>query len=268
MLARTLLLTLAVASPAAAQVSAIAAATLADRYVWRGVTRVNGWVLQPLGAGEVTLGPATIAAAVWANYELSRAGVGDLGDTGRDRRGLGEVDVELSAGADAGPVVLAAGWVRYTYHGDPALGGRGPEANTSELFVSAAWRTARVAPELIVFRDFGTLPGVYAELAATLPVFASPEPRPAAVISLRPVAGWSAGPGADRGLTHIDVPLVLDLQMAGSRLEPGVSLRLHCQWNRDAATRVTDAAGGNARVKLWAEVVVSAVAFPDRRRRR
>ena len=61
-----------------------------------------------------------------------------------------------------------------------------------------AWRESRVAPELTVFCDVGAAPGVYAEAAVTLPVFASPE-RPAVVISLRPTAGWSAGPGPDPG---------------------------------------------------------------------
>lgn len=265
---RILLLLLALTTPGAAQVSATAALTVADRYVWRGVTRVSGWVAQPLGAVEVALGPGVLTAAVWGDYELTRAGAGDLFDVGRDRRGFGEADVELSAGTDAGPLALTAGWIRYTFHGDSVLGGRAAGANTSELFAAVAWRASRIAPELVLFRDIETTRGYYAEVAATLPVFASPEPRPAAVISLRPLAGWSVGPGPDRGLTHLDVPLALDLQLPGVQLEPALSLRLHAQWNRDAATRVTDAAGGSARVKLWTELVVSGVVGPDRRRRR
>jgi hypothetical protein len=265
---RILLLLLALTTPGAAQVSATAALSVADRYVWRGVTRVNGWVLQPLGAVEVGLGPGVLAATIWGNYEVTRAGAGDLSDVGRDRRGFGEANLELSAGTDAGPLALTAGWIRYTYHGDSVLGGRSAGTNTSELFAAVAWRASRVAPELILFRDIGTTRAYYAELAATLPVFASPEPRPAAVISLRPLAGWSVGPGPDRGLTHLDVPLALDLEFAGAHLESALSVRLHAQWNRDAATRVTDAAGGSARVKLWTELVVSGVVGPDRRRRR
>jgi hypothetical protein len=264
---RILLLLCALASPVAAQVSATAGLTIADRYVFRGITRVNGWVLQPLAATEVALGSGTLTAAAWGNVELSRAGAGDLGDAGRDRRGLGELDVELSGGADVGPFSLTAGWIRYTYHGDASRGGRGATANTSELFAAAAWRVP-LAPEVVVYHDVGDRRAVYAELAATLPVFASPEPRPAAIISLQPVAGWEAGPGADRGLTHVDLPLALDLQLHGAAIEPSVSLRLHTQWSRDAATRVTDAIGGSARVKLWAEFMVAAVALPDRRRRR
>jgi hypothetical protein len=267
-LERILVLLFALASPGAAQVTATAGLTLADRYVWRGVTRVNGWVLQPLAATEVALGSGTLTAALWGNVELSRAGAGDLGDVGRDRRGLGELDVELSAGVDAGPLAFTAGWIRYTYHGEAALGGRSAIANTSELFGAAAWRGSPLAPEVVVYGNVEDARGVYAELAATLPVFASPEPRPAAIIYLQPTAGWAAGPGDDRGLTHVDIPLALDLQLHGAALEPSVSFRLHTQWNRDAATRVTDAIGGSKRVKLWAELVVAAVALPDRRRRR
>lgn len=268
MLRHILLFLLLLARPGAAQISATGAVGVANRYVWRGVTRVNGWVLQPLAAAELSLGSGAVGAAVWANYELSRAGAGDLGDAGRGRRGFGEVDVELSAGADAGPLALTLGWIRYTYHGDAALGGRSSSANTSELFAALAWPASRVGPELAVFHDIGAAGGVYAELAATLPLFASPEPRPAAVVSLRPVAGWAAGSGPDRGLTHVDVPVALDLQLPGTTLEPAASIRLHTQWSRDAGTRTTDAAGGSARIKLWAELVVSAVALPDRRRRR
>lgn len=263
-----MLLLLGLPATAAAQLTVSGAATVADRYVWRGVTRVNGWVLQPAAELAATAGPATVTAGVWANVELSRTGAGDLGDRGAERRGLGELDVEFSAGAGAGPLGLSAGWVHYTYRGDPAVGGRGPSQNTSELFASVAWRSSRVAPELTVFHDIGGLRGTYVEASATLPVFASPEPLPAAVISLRPTAAWSAGPGPDRGLTHVDLPLTLDFQLSGAALEPGVAVRLHTQWNRDAATRVTDAAGGSARIKVWGELTVSAAAFPDRRRRR
>jgi hypothetical protein len=158
--------------------------------------------------------------------------------------------------------------VRYTYHCDPAAGGRGPAPNTSELFASVAWRESRIAPELTVYRDIGGLRGVYAEAAVALPAFASPEPRPAVVVWLRPVAGWSAGPGPDRGLTHADIPLILDLQLPGGWLEPAFTIRVHAQWSRDRATRLTDAVGGSARVKVWTELGMSAALQPDRRRRR
>ncbi len=269
MLARVIVaLSLGVAPPAAAQLAVGGAATLADRYVWRGATRVNGWVLQPAADLELRAGRASLAVGVWGNIELSRAGAGDLGDLGTDRRGLGEVDVDVAVGTDARPLALTAGWVRYTYHGDPAAGGRGRSQNTSELFGSLSWRASRITPELTVFRDIGRVRGVYAEAGVMLPVFASPEPRPAAVLSIRPTVGWSAGAGADRGLTHVDLPLTLDFQLPGSLLEPAVAVRLHAQWNRDGATRVTDAAGASTRVKVWAELTVSAVALPDRRRRR
>lgn len=269
MLSRIVLALIAgLATPAAAQLSTGASATLADRYVWRGVTRVNGWVLQPAAELELRAGPAALAAGVWGDVELSRAGIGDLGDRGLDRRGLGEVDLDVSLGADAGRVALTAGWVRYTFHGDAAAGGRGSSQNTSEVFAAAAWRGRLLAPEITIFRDVGSTRELYAEAGVTLPVFASPEPRPAAVIWVRPVVGWSAGPGPDRGLTHLDLPLTLDLQPAGGALEPAVAVRLHTQWSRDGATRVTDAVGGTTRLKVWVELTVSAVAFPDRRRRR
>jgi hypothetical protein len=69
-------------------------------------------------------------------------------------------------------------------------------------------------------------------------------------------------------LTHVDIPLTLDLQLDGPAVEPAIAVQLHTQWSRDGATRVTDAAGGTARVKVWLELTARAVAWPDRRRRR
>jgi hypothetical protein len=263
-----LVLLIFLAVPAAAQVSAGSTLTLADRYVWRGSTRVNGWVLQPAAQLDFRVGRASLTAGVWANVELSQAGAADLGDAGADRRGLGEVDVDLTGGLDAGPLALAGGWVRYTYHGDPDAGGLDATRNTSELFASVAWSQSRTAPELVIFHDIERTRAWYAEASVTLPVFASPEARPGAVLALRPLAAWSGGPGPDRGLTHLDLPLMLDLQLPGGPVEPALTVRLHTQWSRDQLSRSTDAIGGTTRIKLWAELGLTAAIFPDRGRRR
>src|SRR5439155_22270112 len=49
-------------------------ATLSSPYVWRGVTRANGWVAQPEGFVSVKAGGGFLAAGAWASYELGRAG--------------------------------------------------------------------------------------------------------------------------------------------------------------------------------------------------
>lgn len=70
-----LLATLALATPATssvAQLSAGAAASLARRYVWRGVTRVNGWVVQPSAWAVVRTPPAELSLSVCGDVELRR----------------------------------------------------------------------------------------------------------------------------------------------------------------------------------------------------
>ena len=96
---------------------------------------------------------------------------------GFDRRGLGELDVDVSAGTDAGPLALTPDGYAIPIMASRRPGSRSAQ-NTSGLFGSVAWRESRVAPELTVFCDVGAAPGVYAEAAVTLPVFASPEPAP------------------------------------------------------------------------------------------
>ena len=277
-----LLVTLALATPATssvAQLSAGAAASLASRYVWRGVTRVNGRVLQPSAWGVLRTAPVELSLSVWGDVELRRAGPGDLTDVGAGGRGLGELDVDVALTGTVGSVAVAGGWTRYTFHGDPAAGGRGPGRNTSEIFLRTGWLGSVVTPTLMAACDVQRIRGCYAEGGLTLPLFAAPEPRPVVALWLEPTVGWSAGQGASaepgqaanfagNGLTHIDVPFGAQIQPRGRSVEPAFTLRLHTQWSRDAATRATDAGGSTTRIKLWLELGVTVVAGLPKERRR
>ena len=72
--AAALLPALGLPSPACAQGYLGLDATLSSPYVWRGVTRANGWVAQPEGFVSVKAGGGFLAAGAWASYELGRAG--------------------------------------------------------------------------------------------------------------------------------------------------------------------------------------------------
>ena len=118
--------------PGRGATTASGAAVVADRYVWRGVTRVNGWVLQPSGSSKCR--PVASRSRSACGQTSSSAGRG----RGSRRRGfrpprLGELDVDVSAGTDAGPLALTAGWVRYTYHGEPAAGSRSAQEHQQAL---------------------------------------------------------------------------------------------------------------------------------------
>src|SRR6266542_3455645 len=193
-----LLATLALLSlPASssAQIAAGASATVATRYVWRGITRVNGWVLQPSAWLGVRAASLELSFSSWADVELRRAGAADLGQRGVGRWGLGELDVDLAVGRSVGRAQLTAGWTRYTFHGDAARAGASSGSNSSEVFLRTEWRGSAVAPSIVVACDVDRVHGCYLEGGLGLPLIATPEARPAVVLWLQPTAGWSAGQG-------------------------------------------------------------------------
>src|SRR5438445_701926 len=77
---------------APAQLYAGLDAAFASRYVWRGVTRVDGAALQPEGYLGLQLADGYLSAGAWGSYELSRAGPSGLSDLGPGRTGFGEID--------------------------------------------------------------------------------------------------------------------------------------------------------------------------------
>lgn len=270
---------LSLPSSSSAQIAAGASATVATRYVWRGITRVNGWVLQPSAWLGVRAASLELSFSSWADVELGRAGSTDLTQRGVGRRGVGELDLELALSRSLGRFDLSAGWTRYTFHGDGAPR-RGTAGNTSELFVRTAWRGSAVSPSVLAACDVDRVHGCYFEGGVSLPLIASPEPRAALVVWLEATGGWSAGQGRNRndpaqgfhfagnGLTHVDLPFAVQLQFAGGGLEPAVSLLTHVQWGRDSATRATNAVGATSRVKVWLELgLILAAGLPRERRR-
>jgi hypothetical protein len=275
------ILSLAVpASSSRAQLSAGVSLSVANRYVWRGVTRVNGWVVQPAGWGAVRLPPGELSVSAWANGELRRAGRGDLTDLGAGRRGWSELDVEVALARTLASLALAGGWTRYTFHGSAAAGGRDPARNTSEVYLRTEWLGSPLTPAIAGSCDIDRVRGCYVEGGVSLPIFATAQPRPAIALWLAPTAGWSLGQGINpgdpsqaanfngNGLTHVDVPFAAQIQPGGGAVEPAVSFRLHTQWSRDGAARLTDATGATTRIKLWIEfgVVVTAGRPKEQRR--
>jgi hypothetical protein len=262
-----------------AQMAAGAASTVATRYVWRGVTRVSGWVVQPTAWVAARAGGIELSASVWGNWELGAAGPADLTQRGVSRRGFGELDLDLAVASALGAVDIGAGWTRYTFHGDPSRGGRGSADNTSEIFARAEWQGSPVTPGFLAACDVGRVRGCYFEGGVALPIFATPEARPRVVLSVEPTAGWSEGedPNSNdpsqlanfggNGLTHIDLPLFVRFQISGRALEPALSLGTHVQWCRDGATRITSTTG-STRVKLWLELGATLVTGLARERRR
>src|SRR6266576_4176026 len=100
--------------PAAAQLRPGADALLATRYLWRGVERTNGFVLQPdlyVAYGRPEVG--WITAGIWGNVELESPAAADLSDRPVDGAGLGERDAWLQVTRTLAGVDGTLGWAGY-----------------------------------------------------------------------------------------------------------------------------------------------------------
>src|SRR6266702_1949627 len=80
MVGAALLQSIGWASPAGAQVYVGVDAVAGSPYVWRVVTRADGWVAQPGGFVSVKVGGGFLPGGAWPSYELGPAGPGDLSD--------------------------------------------------------------------------------------------------------------------------------------------------------------------------------------------
>src|SRR5438552_15751488 len=82
LVAAALVPALGLPSPACAQVYLGLDATLSSPYVWRGVTRANGWVVQPEAFVSLKGGGGFLSGRAWGRYELGSAGRNYRTDSG------------------------------------------------------------------------------------------------------------------------------------------------------------------------------------------
>jgi hypothetical protein len=141
---------------------------------------------------------------------------------------------------------LFVGAVRYTFHGDAALGGRSSAENTTELALGFHARLAPLSPTLAAYWDVDRVKGWYLEGSGAVPLLAWPFP-PQINVLLDAAVGLDFGEGpntehpdeiayyAGNGITHLALGLSLDLQH-GEHLTSSAGVRL--QVGRDAATKL------------------------------
>ena len=151
--AAALLPALGLPSPACAQGYLGLDATLSSPYVWRGVTRANGWVAQPEGFVSVKAGGGFLAAGAWASYELGHAGPDDLSDLGLGHAGLVELNYWGQATWSLGLVQAALGGMRYTFRGTAPDAGRTRADNTTELYLDLRATSKYIVSGEICTRD-------------------------------------------------------------------------------------------------------------------
>ncbi len=157
---------IAVAQEAASTpVTALAEATVANGYVWRGQVYNDEAVLQP----SFTMGKGAFTINTWGNMNLTDSITEDSAD-------LSELDLAFGYSKTVGAVAIGAGLIEYSFPNTTFTG-------TREVYATMAIPGLFVVPTLSVNYDFDEADGAYANLAfsyshsiaekATLAMFAS-----------------------------------------------------------------------------------------------
>ena len=262
LLAGALLPALGLPSSASAQVYLGLDATLSSPYVWRGVTRANGWVVQPEGFVSLRAGGGFLSGGAWASYELGSAGPNDLSDLGTGGAGLAELNYWGQATWSLGLVQAALGGIRYTFRGTAPSAGRTRADNTTELYVELRGTSKYVVPGVALWLDVDRVRGAYVEGSVTVPVLANPLAKPFVALITRATVGYTVGQEgayfARAGVTHVDFAASSDLTLRPLRVPTVLRLEGHVQFSTDDATRPTSARPSEARRsgKLWAALAL------------
>ena len=262
LIAGALLPALGLPSPASGQVYFGLDATLSSPYVWRGVTRANGWVVQPEGFVSLQAGGGFLSGGAWASYELGSAGPNDLSDLGTGAAGLAELNYWGQATWSLGLVQAALGGIRYTFRGTAPSAGRTRADNTTELYVELRGTSKYVVPGVALWLDVDRVRGAYVEGSVTVPVLANPLAKPFVALITRATVGYTVGQEgayfARAGVTHVDFAASSDVTLRPLRVPTVLRLEGHVQFSTDDATRPTSARPSEARRsgKLWAALAL------------
>src|SRR5258705_11323250 len=81
-----------IAAPAAAQLSGRADLSFGGRYVWHGISRGSGFLLQPSLAMGLRVRSLSLEGGAVLHYELDNVSPGDLSEIGVGRGGLRAAD--------------------------------------------------------------------------------------------------------------------------------------------------------------------------------
>lgn len=263
-----LLCSVAVA-PLQAQPSARFDLATSNRYVWHGLSRAAGIVLQPSVAVGYQFRGLTLASGLVRHYELDRVSPDELSELGDSNGHLGEDALWVQADLAIGRVRLRSGIVRYLFRGTAPQGGGGPLRNTTETYWAVGAASRYLNPVLEAWWDVDRVRGGFLRASASSPAFGWPI-EPFFFAALAGEIGLNLGqhpdparPGdlanfSQRGLTHAG--LGLDLLFRVSQ-RPGLgsanlNLGLNSQLNLDDATRF-NGMGRSKNVILWLSAAVT-----------
>lgn len=135
--------------PAPAPPTALAEATLANGYVWRGQVYNDEAVVQP----SFTLGKGPFSINTWGNYNLTDSITEDAPD-------FSELDLTFAYSKTVGNVALGAGLIEYSFP-------NGTVPSTREVYATVGLPTLLIVPTLSVYYDFDEADGFYGTFALT-----------------------------------------------------------------------------------------------------
>lgn len=244
-------------------------AALSSPYVWRGITRANGWVAQPEAFLSVRVGRGFLSGGAWASYELGQAAPDDLSDLGPGGIGLAELNYWGQATWSLGLMQAALGGIRYSFRGT-APSGRTSADNTTELYVDVRAISKYIVPGVALWVDVDRVRGAYVEGSATVPLLANPLAAPFIGLITRAAVGYTLGQEVNTGdpaegayfsragVTHVDLAVSTDVTLHPLRVPTVLRLEGHAQVSTDDATRPTSASPADAQrsVKLWAALAL------------
>jgi hypothetical protein len=254
---------------AASQVSLSGSVSLATPYVFRGVTRSNGWNFQPEVFAAARLAGGYLTVGGWANLEAGSNSPGNLTDLGGTRPGFSEVNYWVQYARPLGEVEATVGAVRYTFPADAAAATRDSDDNTTEIYGAIQLSSTYLVPRLTAYLDVERVRGIYLEGGLTVPLLAYPFGNPI-VFYASTLAGYNLGQelNPDRpnqganfrhdGFTHFDFSIRATLRPVKS-VPLSMNIEPHWQLKVDDFTKRTSPEPGDANrhIQFWLDVSIS-----------
>lgn len=242
----------------AAQVDVGAHVEWRSGYVWRGLVRSAGQVLQAGAFGDVRRGALRLAAGAWGSMQAGRGQAGDFNDRGTPERGLSEVNWWAEAGTAGERLELQAGISWLDYRGAGAATRRASTDDSHEFYARLTLPRLPLAPSGVVWLDRDRADGAFVEGTLTaplplLPMYANLDVSVSAGASLgqerNPARPGETFVAERRGVSYLDFGVAVSAAA-------GVRLALHYQVNRDRLTRAV-APGRSSGHLLWIEAGVT-----------
>ena len=247
----------------AAQFEARLDLSASNRYVWHGLSRAAGCVVQSSAAAGFRIDRFTISTGWVRHHELDQVSPGEITELGVGKGRVGEDDVWVQGAFDLGRLQLRSGVVRYVFPGLAPEGGGGPLRKTTEVYASAGTTSKYLNPSVEAWWDVGRVRGGFLKASASSPVIGWPL-EPFVFIALTGEAGVNLGQGRDparphdlanffgRGVTHAGLGLtgVYPLQHWSGVGSASLDFGLNSQLNLDRATRF-NGIGRTSRLMLW-----------------